>query len=135
MRLLRRRNVPLTAAAARDPLAAVPLAADGVSVESATPEGALVLARRLTPRSRLHARLARLLRHNLTVRLSLDERGGFFWRQMDGKRSLRRIAEALQPQFALSRDAARQATVLFVKELMKRGFLNLRIEGEAGLPR
>ena len=118
----------------RNPFDAVPLVAPGVSEEPReAPEG-LLLRRRLAPRSRLGAALARGLRYERSVHLKLDRPGAFFWRLIDGARDLDAIAGLVRAELQMSEEDARRATLLYVKELMTRNFIQLRVDAPAATP-
>ena len=111
---------------ARDPLLAVPRVPAGVAVE-ATATGMMV-SRCLPPGRGAGGWLVRRLGGALPVRVALDERGMFYWRQIDGQRSLAAIAGELQAQFGLDAAAARWCLMEFTKQLMRRGLVELKIE-------
>ena len=115
-----------TARPGRDPLAAVPRVPAGVTAET-LPDG-LAVSRRLSPGRGLGDRLVRWAGGNLPVRVVLDERGAFFWGRIDGRRRLASIAGDLQERFGLEAATARWSTIEFMKQLMRRNLVELKIE-------
>ena len=69
---------------------------------------------------------ARIFGSEKLVQTVLDDRGSFFWSLLDGRRNLLEIAGRLGTRFSLDTAASREATVLFVKMLMRRGLLRLQ---------
>ena len=113
-----------------DPFDAVPQVPDGV--EARTDAAGLVRLRRSPPRRRgLGSLLGRMVRLERAARTNLDERGSFFWSQIDGRRDLHDVTRRLSERFGLSRADARAATVLFVKAMMTRGLLVLEVKRPA----
>lgn len=113
----------------RDPFAAVPLVAPGVSVragEGADSDG-LVLRRQLDLPTSRRGRLLCRLGLQRSAHLKLDRPGTFFWRQIDGVRDLAAIAAAVGRECRLSDAEARRATLLFTKNLMLRSFIQIRV--------
>lgn len=76
---------------------------------------------------------ARIFGSEKLVQAVLDDRGSFFWSLLDGQRDLLEIAGRLASRFSLDTAASREATVLFVKMLMRRGLLRLQLF-PAGVP-
>lgn len=112
---------------ARDPLAAVPLLA--ANVEFGTDNlGLIQLRRRLEPKGPLTRTMTRWAGLRYAARLNLDAAGSFFWRQIDGRRTLDAIAAALAAQFAWSTDQARTAVLEFTRVLMLRHLIRLQVE-------
>jgi hypothetical protein len=109
-----------------DPLAAVPLVPEGVTA-TATPDGGLELCRDLRPKNRLHGWIARTLRWDLSVRVRLDATGAVFWSCVDGRRTVREVAEVLAGRLQARPDAARQAVVQYIGTLMRKGWIQLRL--------
>ncbi len=71
--------------------------------------------------------LARKFGFRRAVQISLDERGSFFWAQIDGKRRLAEIERALRRQFKLNKQDSKEATILFTKMLMLRHLIHLEV--------
>jgi hypothetical protein len=59
------------------------------------------------------------------VRVNLDANGTAFWRQIDGRRSLRDIECVVRQQTQQDRKESEKATVLFTKMLMLRHLIYL----------
>ena len=110
-----------------DPFDAVPHVAQGVEAR-ADAAGLLQVRRLAPPRRSLLGPLRRALRPPTEGRINLDERGTFFWRQIDGRRNVRAVMRALAKRFGLDRSDARAATILFVKALMLRGLIHLEVD-------
>ncbi len=122
----KRKQAPI-AHVRHDPLAAVPLVPTGVTAQP-LPDGGVELCRVVPPKSRLYAWVARRLRYDQTVRIRLDARGAAFWTAVDGRRSVRGLAETLAPGLELDGEAARQCVVKYIGELMRRGWLLLKLD-------
>jgi len=60
------------------------------------------------------------------VRVALDQRGTWFWKQIDGRRSLLTLAERMAREFDLNPEESRAAVVSFTKMLMLRHLVVLR---------
>jgi hypothetical protein len=116
--------------AARDPLDAVPLVPPDVSATEAEgrrgPE--VRVTRRLRPGRGLGGRLVAWMGGDYPIRVALDGAARFFWRQIDGRRSLAEIAAAVRREYGMGEDEARRATIEFTKSLMRRHLIGLRIE-------
>jgi len=107
-----------------DPFAAIPRTAPHVRARCGG--GGLVQLKRTPPEGRgLRGYLARHLGLRRTTRVDLDERGSFFWNQIDGIRDLRAIEHALRARFALEEQQSKDAVILFTKMLMRRGLILL----------
>jgi len=128
MRWRSKRKLPVIPAEElpNDPLVAVPIRMKGVE---AVPNriGELVLRRQLHPGQGWHSRIVAALRQDYSMQLRLDQRGCYFWDLIDGQRDLRRIADTIRREFQLEKKESRDATVLFVKELMTRGLIQIRL--------
>lgn len=114
-------------APARNPFEAVPLIAPGV-VEERDAKGMLVLVHRTPVPTRYARLLGRYLGRERTSRTILDENGTFFWQQIDGKRSLGRIADAIRINLNQPEEQAREAVISFTKDLMKRNLIQLKLQ-------
>jgi len=131
LRLPWSRKTPDAAAAAAtvapgDPLDAVPIVRDNVEV--ATDRGGLTQLRYVAPpRSGVRAFLSGRLKLVKALRVNLDERGTAFWRLIDGRRDLHVISRQIGEQFGLDRKQARDATIAFIRELMLRGMIQLKV--------
>jgi len=116
----------------RDPFEAVPVVAD--QVESREDVRSRVEVRVEFPsKPGLQEFLARNLRFRKIRRHTLDERGSFFWKQIDGNTSLAEIEKRQRRAFSLERRESRDAIVLFTKALMNRGLIYLKV-AEGALP-
>jgi hypothetical protein len=111
----------------RDLLHAVPVPADGTSVQ-ALPHGGVLLVRRVPPQPGILGALARRLRFERQLRFELDEVGACYWAALDGRRPLSEIQLTLCQRFSLEPAAARRAIVQFTATLMRRHLLALRAE-------
>jgi hypothetical protein len=109
-----------------DPLDAVPRVTAGVEAKTAA-DGRVQL--RYLPPAR--SRLERFCRHTLqlqrAVRINLDERGSFFWGLIDSRRNLHDVARRVAREYGLSADQAWTATIVFTRELMRRGVVQLEL--------
>jgi hypothetical protein len=110
-----------------DPLSAVPMFSPDVEWRA---DGAdlVQVRRRWRPRRGVAGVLARTFKLDSLCRVNLDERGSFFWRQIDGQSDLGRIARRLAEQFDLGESEAREAAVAFVKQLMTRCLIVLEVK-------
>lgn len=113
-----------------DPFEAVPVRLAGVE-ERADPRGCLHLRRgeALSPWRR---RLAQWLRYDYSRKVELDEWGTLFFRLVDGKRSLRSIAQEIVRQSGHPCHEVEQAVLLFTRALMIRQYLGVRIPVKGG---
>jgi hypothetical protein len=111
---------------ARDPFAAVLMAADGVREETGA-SGAVVLVRAMPVPMRYARLLGRFLGRERIARTLLDEHGEFFWRQIDGVRTLGQIADAVRKQMNRPEDETREAAITFTQDLMKRNLIVLKV--------
>ena len=118
---------PATGRPARDPFEAVPLAAPGVAEERGD-DGSLVLVHRVPVPPRYARLLGRYLGRERVSRTVLDENGAFFWRQIDGVRSLGSIADAVRVRLNQPEAQARESAVAFTKDLMKRNLIQLKLK-------
>ena len=111
---------------ARDPFEVVPMVAEGVRTEVGK-DGVTVLVS-MTPVPMRYGRLlGRFLGRERIARVILDENGTFFWRQIDGIRTLSQIANAVRKQMNRPEMEARAAVISFTKDLMKRNLLSLKV--------
>ncbi|MCX5659871.1 MAG: PqqD family protein [Planctomycetota bacterium] len=138
MPLLARKPAPPNVLADKNPLeAVVHLAPD---VEAGTDNLGLVQIRKTySPARGILGFAGRLMRHRYDRRVNLDARGSFLWRQIDGQRSVGQIADALAAEFAVEPAAARQAAILFIRDLMTRhlvllSFADSPAPGVPGIP-
>ena len=111
----------------RNPLAAIPLVSTGV--EAGVDDLNLIQVRREhLPRTRLGRVATRFLGQRYAKRTRLDERGSFYWKQIDGRRSLHEIAEKLAGKFDLAPEESRNAVMVFTKMLMLRNLISLKVK-------
>lgn len=71
--------------------------------------------------------LAAKFRLYRNIRINLDARGSFFWRQINGQRSLREIDAVLREEFELTDEESKKATLVFTKQLMLRHLIVLDV--------
>ena len=109
-----------------DPLAVTPAAEPDVETRP-DEDDLLHLRRSFAPKPGLYGWLSRVMRYRHEVRVDLDERGTMFWRLMDGRRNLDTIAAAMSKRCDLDRSKAREAVIVFVKMLMTRRLVYLKV--------
>jgi hypothetical protein len=127
--MFRRRKTSQPYETVRNPLVAIPLIPAGV--EAGIDDLDLVQVRREhTPRTRIGRTAVRWLGQRYARRTRLDERGSFYWKQINGRRTLHEIADRLGDQFELAPTEARQAVMLFTKMLMLRNLISLKIDAQ-----
>ena len=127
---MRFRRQARTASAARapahDPLTAVPLRPDGL--ETAV-DGAGLLHLRMRPRlAGMRKRIADLLGYDYSRRLELDACGSLYYQLVDGRRSLREIADEMARRGHGTPEEMAARVVLFTKQLMTRNMIWLKVE-------
>jgi hypothetical protein len=110
------------------PLDAVPVIPEEVEHEVDNLSRVLIRRPRPYPKG-WRGRLSRRMRLRHDVRISLDERGSFFWNLIDGHRPLRDIARQLRREYSLGDQESRDATVKFTQTLMLRGAICLMLPG------
>jgi len=117
-----------------DPLLAVPEVAPYVRLRL-DGAGCGQIKRQPAPGRGVRGWLARRFGMFRRYRIDLDERGTFFWQQIDGQRNLRMIARLMRNRFGLGEQEAADAVVLFTKALMRRGmiYLDLSYRKERGV--
>lgn len=109
----------------RDPLAAVPLRPEGVELRRDS--AGLIHLRRQEPVGRWKAAAARWLGHDYSRKLALDATGTAFYEAVDGTATLRQIADHLAAATGEPAGEVTAAVVAFVRSLMSRRMLDLRI--------
>ncbi len=113
---------------ARDPLIAVPEFLPGVEVKC--DKSGLAQLRRPTLSSDSVADwFSTKLKFKRDRFYNLDEQGSLYVSLVDGKRSLRMIAQALSEEFKLERKEAHHAVVEFTQLLMLRGCIGINPDG------
>lgn len=132
--IVRRRNCASAsgtdiALPARDPFLAIPRVADNVEAREDS-SGCLQLRKSLAPRPGIGARIARRLGIHRHIRVNLDELGTLYWRQIDGRRSLREIEACIGEAASLDKAESERATLVFTKMLMLRYLIELQIADE-----
>jgi len=111
----------------RDPLDAVPVPTPGIGTRD-TAKGGVSLSAEAKAASRIGRFCAEKLGMRRTVQFALDERGAFFWRQVDGTRPLSAIERALRARYSLDEAESKAAVIAFTKTLMLRGLISLRVD-------
>ncbi len=111
----------------RDPFAAIPSITPGIDAKLDS-GSMLQLRHKIKPSSQLTQFLADKLGFRRSVRVNLDERGTFFWQQIDGIRDLRSIAKSIQGRFNIDREECNSAVIHYTKTLMLRGLVQLRVD-------
>lgn len=112
--------------AARNPFAAIPMVAPQVREEPSA-NGELTLVHTVPVPARYARFLGRFLGREHVARTILDEHGVFFWRQIDGVRTLTEIVHAIRLHANQSDAQARKAVITFTKDLMTRNLIVLKI--------
>jgi hypothetical protein len=110
---------------ARDPLSAIPLRPAKVELRR-DPAGSIHL-RVCLQVDGWRARLGRWLRYDFSRTVALDAAGTRFFDLVDGERTLRSIAAALAAPLNRSVPESEQAVILYTRDLMRRGFLDLKL--------
>ncbi|AWT59768.1 MAG: hypothetical protein DF168_00963 [Candidatus Moanabacter tarae] len=111
----------------KDPFAAVPSITPGIEAKLDS-RSMLQLRHKIKPSSQLMQFMADKLGFRRSVRVNLDERGTFFWQQIDGIRDLRSIAKSIQTRFNINREECDSAVIHYTKLLMLRGLVQLRVD-------
>jgi hypothetical protein len=123
----------VSAGEACDLFAAVPFVAEGV--EAREDSHGMLQVRGMPPRKPgLASSLARRFGLQRPVRANLDAYGTAFWRQIDGRRSLRDIECVIRQQTQQDQKESEKATILFTKMLMLRHLIYLAVpkQGNSG---
>jgi hypothetical protein len=132
MALFRKRKAAVAARPARDPLDAVPLAAEGV--EARVGQGGLVQLKRTWHSAHgMRRLLARALKYEHSARLDLDALGSAYWRLVDGRRTVREVAAELARELSREEVECRKATIQFTRSLVIRHFVDLKVPKGQGL--
>jgi hypothetical protein len=111
--------------ASNNPFAACPVQAPFVQVEEN--QGRIQVRQTPPPRQGIRAFLARRFSMFPFRVVCLDERGTFYWKQIDGKRTLGEIEQRLRTQYRMEPGQSRDAVVLFTKMLMRRSLIALKL--------
>jgi hypothetical protein len=128
-RFLKQKEIPSAPADRVHPLEAVPLRADSVE-ERLSDRGDLHLRITFPPKNKLERFMKRFFNIHNTQQIVLDEKGAFFWKQIDGKQNLFSIRQALQNHSQLPAEESEESTVLFIKILMRRHFICMNVNPE-----
>lgn len=116
-----------------DPFAAAPLIAEDVEVRVDS-QGLFQVRKTPPPKRSLASSLAQRLGLQRHVRVNLDAYGTLFWRQIDGRHTLRDIERLIRQQTQQNAKESEKATILFTKMLMLRRLIHLMMpkQGEDG---
>lgn len=114
----------------RDPLDATPVVPEGVEVRYDS-QKRVQLRREGPERGRIRKFLAEKFSMKKTVRVNLDERGTFFWKEINGRRTLHDIERKMRYAFSLEEPQSRKAVIEFTKTLMLRGLVALKLDHNA----
>lgn len=128
MKRLRRtgKSGPESGTGAWDPFAAIPHIADGVETREDS-HGLLQIRKTVAQKPGLMASVARAFGIERRSRVILDAEGTMFWKQIDGRRSLREIEKAVCPLMPEDAGERGKAIILFTKMLMARDLIRLEI--------
>lgn len=110
----------------RDPFEAVPVR-NARAQHRVDSNSCYQIRMRLDPGHGVKALIAGRLGFHRDVRVNLDERGTFYWSQVNGKQNLESIEKKLRSKFALDADESRTATLMFTKMLMLRHLVYLDV--------
>ncbi|MBC2602536.1 PqqD family protein [Puniceicoccus vermicola] len=108
------------------PLEAVPIRHESVE-ERISSTGDLHLHAVVPPTTFVERAMAKVTKTGKSIQVALDERGAFFWRQIDGRNDLFAIRRALRNKYNLSASDSEDATVRFTKMLMRRNLIQLKV--------
>jgi len=133
MRSLRKKRMktPESAAGTWDPFAAIPHIADGVEVREDS-RGLLQIRKTVAQKPGFMASIGRALGLERRARVILDAEGTLFWKQIDGRRSLRDIEKLVCPLVPEDDREKEKAIILFTKMLMARDLIRLEIKTRQG---
>ena len=106
-------------------LAVVPVRPENVETREDS-QGMLHLRVKLEPHG-LVGRVAKWMRYDYSRTYELDEFGTYFYRQVDGKTSLKTIIRRMVKQFDKPYKEVEYAVVLFTKTLMMKNMLVLEM--------
>lgn len=124
----RRRKLQTELPVIGDPLVVIPRVAKGVVVREAS-NGEYHLRKTYPPQGRVRKFLHRRLGWKRETYHNLDQRGTYFWKQIDGKRSVSDIMERLMKEWSITREEAMEASVVYIQHLMVRNLVVLEIPG------
>jgi len=115
----------------RDAFAAVPVVADGVEAREDA-QGRVQLRRVAPAKPGLASFVSRRLKLERRIRVNLDDYGSLFWKQIDGRRTLRGIEVLIREQTEQEQTESEKATIVFTRMLMLRHLIYLKVEEGAG---
>ena len=118
-----------TPPARHDPFAACPIHAPYVQAQEFN--GRVQVRLCPPPRRGVRALLTRHLALFPFRPVCLDELGTFYWKQVDGRRTLAEIERRLRDHVPMERSQSRDAVVLFTKMLMRRSLIALKLPGQS----
>ena len=109
-----------------EPLKAIPIVSEYTEAKEDN-KGLIQLMMVPPPGKGLKGFVERKLKLVKPVRVNLDERGTFFWKLIDGKRTLENIRKKLKKNYNLKKDESTEAVIEFVKMLMVRNLIMLKL--------
>ena len=110
----------------QDPLKAIPIVSEYTEAKEDN-KGLIQLMMVPPPAKGFKGLIERKLRLIKPVRVNLDERGTFFWKLIDGERTLEKIRKKLNKHYNLKKDESQEAVIAFVKMLMVRNLIMLKL--------
>jgi hypothetical protein len=108
---------PLLAVVHPDPMAELRTDADGN----------LQIRRELPERPGVSEFMARALGLRRAVRVNLDERGTYFWHQVDGQRNLGEIERRICRHYGVDERDSETAVMMYTKALLLRHLIHLEL--------
>ncbi len=109
-----------------NPFAARPVLLPHV-IAQADAQGRLQLRQKTPPRHRMRDIFARYLPMFPSRCIYLDDQGSFFWREIDGRKTLGEIEILFREHFRLEPQRSRDGVIVFTKMLMRRGLIGLQL--------
>ena len=119
-----------TSSGSNDPFAARPVYAPFIEVEEKN--GQVRLRQAPPPKPGLRAFLSRRFAMFPFRLVCLDERGTFYWKQIDGRRTLAEIEYRLRREYRMEPASSRDAVIIFTKMLMRRSLIALKLPHQQG---
>jgi hypothetical protein len=111
-----------------NPLEAVPVRLDDVETVATSEDGSVMLEIDITGRrGETYRKISSIFGYNNKKNVQLDGIGGFFWQQIDGRKNLLAIAQALKEKLGRGDQEVYAAIVNYVKDLMKRNLIYLKM--------